>query len=124
MYKGILFLSLMVCFLSSCYKDSPNEIACTEEFRMISIKVIGDSLSDFYTLRTSTNDTIRSENFFPEANWYPVVDDNFSSKLKNSQETFVFIGKINDSVVVRENFVISADECHINKVSGVEEVEL
>jgi len=95
------------------------EIACTEEFRTVSIKVTGDTLTDFYTIRISNSDTIRiPADGYPDAYTYPVLNDNYQSVIANSQESFTFIGKINDTVVVNEAFVISADNCHIDKVSG------
>jgi hypothetical protein len=94
---------------------------CTEEYRIIDFQIMGDSLTDFYTIRQSNpTDTIRieSDRSAYGANFYPVLEDNYLPKLKNSQDTFHFIGEINQVVVVNEVFVISADQCHISKVSG------
>jgi len=49
---------------------------------------------------------------------YTVLDDNFLSELKNSEELFRFVGLIHDSVVVDEWYRISADHCHIELEEG------
>ncbi|MFZ4400208.1 MAG: hypothetical protein ACOYO1_09250 [Bacteroidales bacterium] len=121
---NIFLLTILFAFILSCnHKD---EVACTQEFRTIGITVTGDSLTDFYTIRLSTSDTLRFiyGNPFIENHWYPVLDDNYQSKIANSQESFRFVGEINDSMVVNETFIIKADACHIEKVSGRTEVSL
>ena len=106
--------------------NDKEDVPCTMEFRTIGITVTGDSLTDYYTIRLSTADTLRFiyGNPFIENHWYPVLDDNYQSKIANSQENFRFIGKINDTVVVNEAFIIKADACHIDKVSGKIEINL
>ncbi len=95
------------------------------EFRYITITVHGNVLDDFYTLRTSNGDTIRyAKNEIPGDSIYIVLNDNYQQSLKNSSDTFVFRGLINDSVVVNEPFVIKADECHIEYMSGNTEVSI
>ena len=44
--------------------------------------------------------------------------------IANSQESFRFIGEMNDTVVVNEIFIIKADECDVDKISGKREVNL
>ncbi len=102
------------------------DVPCTMEFRTIGITVTGDSLTDYYTIRLFSADTLRFiyGNPFIGNHWYPVLDDNYQSKIANTQENFRFIGKIKDSVVVNEPFIIKADACHIDKVSGKTEVVL
>lgn len=118
------FVSLLTTAgLSSC-DDSirRDEVFCTEEFRSIRIKVSGDSLTDYYTVRRSNADTIRFKQSDPvfEQN-YVVLNDNYQKKLENQQDTFRFVGK-RASGDVQEDFVISADHCHITKVSGKSEI--
>jgi hypothetical protein len=119
---AILFGSIGI-MAASCQNHDVN---CTEEFRMIGMIVTRDSLTDFYTVRVSVSDTIRFQGNigYPENNWYPVLDDNYQSKISGSQDTFRFIGETNDTIVVDENFVIKADACHISKVSGADSIIL
>ena len=120
MYKFVIGLVLI---LLSCTKH--DEVACTMEFRSVQIKIIGEELSDFYTVRLSTNDTLQFEHFFtPNEGYYTVLDDSFQSQLQGKKEQFRFIGKINNDIVVDELFMIEADKCHINYVSGKLEVVL
>jgi hypothetical protein len=55
---------------------------------------------------------------------YTVLDDNYVSKLRNTQDTFLFYGYVSYyySPVVVETYVIEADECHVQKISGKESV--
>lgn len=119
----IIGLLLIITVTYSCINDHIN---CTEEFRMIGIIITGDSLSDFYTIRVLNSETIPFNPGigFPYDNWYPVLDDGFQNVIANSQEAFRFIGVISDSIVVDEDFIISADDCHISKVSGKDSVNI
>lgn len=119
-FKNILLL--VVAFFFLCFQCD-DHVNCTEEFRFINIEVVGDPLDDFYTLRKSTGDTLRLSNVFPDSK-YAVLDDRYHPQIKNRVEDFTFIGIINDSVVVSEPFVISGDDCHIDKVKGVNTVTL
>ena len=124
--KLVSFFILMVVsilILISCTKDE--EVICTMEYRYISIDVKGGILDDFYTIRKYTGDTIRNEkdNIIGN-NSYIILSDNYQNKIKNKEEIFIFKGYITDSLVVNEQFIIKADECHINYVSGKKEINL
>lgn len=122
--KTIVSLFAIAFFLLACSKDE--EVNCTLEFRFVGLTVKGDSLHEYYTIRNATSDTLRFNqcNSFPEERWYLILDDTFSDELRNSQEDFRFVGLINDTIAVDEAYVISADECHINRVSGENEITL
>ncbi|MBD2755597.1 hypothetical protein [Spirosoma validum] len=105
--------------------------ACREEtvrtaiYSSVNISVLGDSLTDYYTIRVPNSDTIHYGNARRDnTTSYVVLDDSYQSALANSQDRFRFVGEINNAVVVDEEYVIKADECHISKVSGKEEVQL
>ena len=124
--KLVSFFILMVVsilILISCTKDE--EVICTMEYRYISIDVKGGILDDFYTIRKYTGDTIRYEkdNILGN-NSYIILSDNYQNKIKNKEEIFIFKGYITDSLVVNEQFIIKADECHIDYVSGKKEINL
>ena len=119
----LTYLAFGIVLLSCKKKD--DDVACTMEFRMVQIRVIGAPLEDYYTIRESTGDTLRHDSFSSgETEYYTVLDDNFQSVLKGKTETFRFVGIQNDLVVVNEPIVIRADACHIEYVSGKLEVEL
>ena len=124
--KLVSFFILMVVsilILISCTKDE--EVICTMEYRYISIDVKGGILDDFYTIRKYTGDTIRNEkDNIIGSNSYIILSDNYQNKIKNKEEIFIFKGYITDSLVVNEQFIIKADECHINYVSGKKEINL
>ena len=120
-------LIVVICILTlsqSCHKKPVNPTYCTLEYRTISIEVIGDTLDDFYTIRQNTGDTIRLSNNYTIGNSYPILVDNYQQQIENKTETFQFYGLIHDSIVIHEPFVIKADQCHIEYVSGNLQVTL
>ena len=118
-----ILIVVSILIVSSCTKEE--EVICTMEWRYISIDVKGGVLDDFYTIRKYTGDTIRHEkdNILGN-NSYIILSDNYQNKIKNKEEIFIFKGYITDSLVVNEQYIIKADECHINYVSGKKEINL
>ena len=116
-FSRFLVLLLLLTTASSCEEDP---IACTMDFRMVTVTVAGPALTSYYTLRAATGDTIRigQENIGGMAGIYPILDDSYQSVIEGRTENFIFRGFINDSLVVNESYGISADECHIAYVSG------
>ncbi len=115
----IIFFSVLI-FLSCKHKD---DVACTSMFASVSIEVNGGILDSCFTVRNATGDTIRFTNG-PFQNSYTVLDDNYQQMLENRQEEFKFTGFKSGNKVVDESFVISADKCHISKVSGKNSVTI
>ncbi len=121
--KLLLFLGLIFFACTSC--NQTPELPCTEEFHFVTIRVNGEPLNDFFTIRTATGDTIRhTKEFGLNNNEYVILTDNYQKYFQNSVENFIFQGFIGDSLVVNEPFVIKADLCHIDYVSGKIEVNL
>lgn len=110
-------MAFLVGTAVACEDD---QVACTMDFRMVTVSVTGPALTSYYTLRTVTGDTIRigQENTGGMAGIYPILDDSYQSILEGRTENFIFRGFINDSLVVNESYGISADKCHIAYVSG------
>jgi hypothetical protein len=81
------------------------------------------SLDDSYTTRVSTGEVIRLQQSMQNGR-YVVLDDSYKSKLQKNSDNFRFTGIRNGQKVVEETFNIAADCCHINKVSGKDEVQL
>ena len=121
--KLVMISGLIVLLIGSC--KNTQDIACTEEYRFVTITVNGAQLDNFYTIRISTRDTIRHEQEMGlDSNVYVVLTDSYQKNIQNSVENFVFHGFIGDSLVVNEPFVIKADQCHITYVSGKTEINL
>jgi len=103
--------------LNACVLSPDTPFACTEEFRMITLEISGDTLDRTYTLRNGVDTAAATKG--PEfGNVYLVLDDFYRYKIEGSQEAFLFHGYIGDSLVVVEDYIISADACHVNKESG------
>lgn len=117
----LLFLAVS---LSACDEGNQGAVNCTEEFRSSTLYVPGDPLTESYTIRISSADTIRNvgnSDLMP--GYYMVLNDHYQPNLENQQDSFRFIGKRGNDVVVREEYVFKADYCHITKVSGKDIIE-
>lgn len=53
------FCALLFFFMISCNKKENSEIACTMEFRIITVEISGPELDDFYSIQISNGDTLR-----------------------------------------------------------------
>ncbi|MCB0697676.1 MAG: hypothetical protein KDC07_09945 [Chitinophagaceae bacterium] len=128
--KRLLPLFALPFLLVACTRENNNgtgdcsKAICTLEFRYIQTSVMyknGDTviLDKYYTINTNTGDTIQDNNagLYPEGS-YTVLTDNYTNKMFNKTYNFRFIGILNNVIVVDEPFAISADCCHISKVSG------
>ncbi len=131
MKKLIVILAIPFILLSCKTKESIIDCRtaiCTLELRSISIKVKSNTLDtvaldNYYTVNTSINDTIFAAHTLIDNNgFYSVLSDNYTNKMRNKTYQFRFIGIIGSNIVVDEPFTVSADCCHISKVSGKSEV--
>jgi len=122
-FRASLLLLTAAALFQSC---DENQVICTEEFRTVEIRVIGEELTEHFTIRESTSDTIRhtDNGGFPDIYYYIVLTDSYQSSFAGSRENFRFIGKQGNLIKVNELYVIEADQCHISYVSGTTEVNL
>lgn len=117
MTKTSILLISIVCFASCQFIGSNKaEGNCTDIFKTTYITIKGLTLDDCYTLRISNKDTIRE--IIYDSNKYAVLNDRYRNALKNSTDSFHFVGLIKDSIVLIEPFIFNADNCHIHYVSG------
>lgn len=116
----VCLISFLAISLSACENGQPYQgVICTEEFRSTTLYVPGTPLTESFTIRLSNSDTIRIKgNADFRQGYYVVLDDNYQAKLENQQDNFRFIGKRGREVVVREDYIFKADQCHITQVSG------
>ena len=129
--KPITTLFILCLLLQSCVGNDKDckDVACTAIFKMITVTVIDSTqqkiqLDRYYTIKTSNNDTLDYTATTIEKGVFVVVDDNQSKSLQNTQDDFRFIGILNNTIVVDEPYVIGADCCHIDLISGSTEVTL
>lgn len=103
------------------------EAICTMEFRSLNVQIKDNAgnpvkFDEVFTLRVNTGERIRYDiNTNPDGS-YTVLDDSYQKKLSQSTAEFRFVAIKAGKELVNELYVISADCCHISKVSGKEEV--
>jgi len=102
MYKLFTVLFALLS-METCDLGNHRDVICTEMFAAVTVEVKGKALTDFYTVRTSTEEVIRHEMMFGDS-IYTVLDDNYVNELKNEQDTFIFYGYYRGVLVVEELF--------------------
>lgn len=136
MFKKI-FLLFTILLVTACSDNKLNndnsdcnliDIVCTEEFRSITLEIvdINDNpviLDSFKTTREDTGEEIESgENF--HQNFYPIINDNYQNEIAQKEINLKFTGFINNIEVLSTNYVVSADCCHIELISGKTKIVL
>lgn len=120
-----LGLSLFALTLGFTACEKTSEVVCTMEFRILQVEVNNRTLDSFYTVRTSTGETFRLTHYlWSGGNSYPIATDSLASVLRNRTENFQFRGYIGGVRVIDQTYQISADACHVNKVSGPAKIDL
>jgi hypothetical protein len=118
-----VLLSAFLFITTSCNrKTNCSGAICTEIFVSVSVLVTNSAdeavmLDEVYTVRDKTGERIDVAQGMGEG-YYAVLTDNYRSQIRNSTETFTFIGIKDGQQVVNEKYSISADCCHIDKRSG------
>ncbi len=123
---SFLFLSALILDCDREKKSDCANVACTQEFRSITIliKHISDSsafiLTTYKVLRVSDNKDITHSNIgiFENLGYYPLVDDTDRDMLRDSDVEIEFQGYVGDTLVIKKRFVVTADCCHVSLVSG------
>jgi hypothetical protein len=121
----LLLVIVLSCTKKKVYDDTENDpVMCTEEYRTYGVSIVNGSLDSCYTKRISTSEIIRyqQDNFFP--NYYNILEDSYTNKLKDQIDQFQFIGFTNGIKVIEETYTFKADKCHIYKVSGKDTIIL
>lgn len=134
MKLGLKILMITAMFsVQSClnndYTDSCEEIACTEEFRTIVVKIENPAgasiaLDDFKVIHVVNQNDITREFSASEleqmqaSGTYTLFGDEFSDDIQNFQIDIQFIGIIDGQEIVRSDYRVGADCCHVYHVSG------
>ena len=123
--KHLLFIiTALPLFFMSCKKTTTGTTdedlqVCTLIFVTESVTVSGTVLDDFYSLRLSTGDTLRLEDYNSEDQYYPILDDSSIPQTKNIEERIDFIALHGDQIL-KTPYTFTSDGCHIVKTSGLE----
>lgn len=120
-FTGFVFI-IVASIFSAC--ELVQSVGCTEEFVSVAVTVAGVELDQTYTVEMSTGDTVAQATGPFLDSIYVVLDDGYQPDLEGRTDSFRLIGLANGRVELVEDFVIGADECHIFKVSGPEQVNL
>ena len=136
MFKKIflLFTTLLATSCSDNKMDNDKsdcnliDIVCTEEFRSITLEIvdINDNpviLDSFKTTREDTGEEIESNENLHQ-NFYPIINDNYQNEIAQKEINLKFTGFINNIEVLSTNYVVSADCCHIELISGKTKIVL
>lgn len=128
---GITAIAISVYLLltaSSCKRTTEQPatgcegVMCTMMYAYVSSWVVDTAGSpvifdEVYTLRYGNGERISLEQ--PQApGGYTVLDDSYLRKLQNSKDSFTFVGIRQGKTLVQEGFWLSADCCHVKKVTG------
>lgn len=127
--KTMVVLFLCTLMLAACKKGSMGRM-CTLEYRFFNVKLLSASkdpvaLDTFYTRIVATNATFHANDVPPvaSAGYYTVISDDQQLLLPEGKDMELrFIGIKNDQVLVNEPYVFKNNGCHIEKVSGKNEV--
>lgn len=100
-----------------------DDVACTMMFAMVTAEVKDANgqpvlLDEYYTIRDKNAQKITPESQVPQDGTYVILDDSWTRQLRNTSESFHFIGKKNGIEIVNEPYTIGADCCHVDKKSG------
>mgnify|MGYP000861798077 CR=1 len=128
--KNICLLILIAIF--SCSKkdvlECPDNIACTEVFVSIGVKIVNSNNEIVNCFKTVTEiegqvNPIVNNIFDIAVGPYIILDDSQKSKLKKDGSKVIFTAyNEKDQVIAAENFVIGHDCCHVVKISGPESI--
>lgn len=124
---GVILLCVIALGCHTTRKTTcPPEVMCTRIFKSVVVQVKNTegtpvTLDDTYTVNVNTGETIRLEGT-GEPGYYIVLNDSYQKKIVNTTAQFQFIGVKNGQRVVDEPYRIGADCCHIEKVSGQNEI--
>lgn len=112
----LLGLALSLFTFTSCDDD---EVVCTAEFVEIAFTVDGSPAPDEVTATaTGQSATVLT----PTNGRYVLVDDGDREALEGSEVTYTVEGTTGSTVLFSETFVVTADACHVSKVSGPAEI--
>ena len=150
---GKVFSLLLVCHLGSCSPDAsvkqpeeqaqqttspiecPADVVCTRMFAVISatLKYPGNGpvlLDSYQIIRTSTGVdktpaiSTQEKNMYRTMGVYPITTDTYQKELANQEQEITFIGIKEGREIIRRQYTIGADCCHVKLLAGELEITL
>ena len=136
-----LFLTLLFLFIMACngHKETEQEecamVVCTEIYVTLTVSIKNTSgdiiaLDSFEVVDTNTGKNL-TENYsdpeyqyYKEQGLYPIFSDKYHEQYKNSEAVISFKGYVSNNKVVDQEFIVGADCCHVNLISGPSEIVL
>ncbi|SDC67583.1 hypothetical protein [Niabella drilacis] len=127
--KTTLVLLMGIVLLGACKKGTTGRM-CTEEYRFFNVKLqsaIGEPivLDTFYTRIVADHTAFHARNTVPDAGngYYAVLSDGQLQLLPEGKEMELrFIGVRSEKIIVNEPYIFKNNGCHIEKISGKNEV--
>ncbi|MFY0600170.1 MAG: hypothetical protein JXR03_10905 [Cyclobacteriaceae bacterium] len=132
---ALMAVTSLVC--QSC-GTTEEEVVCTDIFNQITIEVEDGSSGEFVVLDstaviTSVSLVVREAELVynptiqvggGNLNFYILASDAHISEFSEDGSKLLFLGWIENSLVVKEEFLIARDDCHIRKVTGSNKIIL
>ena len=126
--KKFFFFGLLTVVFGCSDNDNQSLTLCTTEYKVLELEITDNSdrpvaLEDFEVVDLSNETDISSEflDFTEEDGFYPVASDGLNFNGASTVD-LLFIGVLNNEIVVTERFEVGHDECHIFKISGKDKV--
>jgi hypothetical protein len=116
-----------------CERENKSDcfnVFCSKEFKILNILIKHSSdtsaviLTTYKVLRVLDNKDIThiNDEYFEKMGYYPLADDNDKEMLRNRNVEIEFQGYVENTLKVKERFVVTADCCHVYRVTGKSEV--
>jgi hypothetical protein len=115
--------------------DCPSNTACTLDFRTLMVTITDSDdrpvvLDDYMVTEVATGKDITIEptdyqwEQFREDGEYPLFSDQYSQEYQNQEVEIRFIGYVDGEEVVRADYTVGADCCHIHLVEGDTSIQI
>lgn len=121
-------LLVLFVFCTSC-QNKNNDVICTASFASFNVYVADSTgrqavLDSTITLTPSGQRLVITEIRDTSFHSYTIVDDGYQRQLANRTEVLRFLAYKAGLRVVDTPYTISADDCHVSKVSGPDSIRL
>jgi len=137
MMRNFFIVFCVLSLAATCQKqkttteDNPCEadIICTREFRVVKLQILEKDgtpvqLDSYYTRFEESKVTIDSKFSQVEEGFYPVATDAEMESIEFEGTKVRFIGVKSGKTVVKHDFILGKDCCHISLLKGEEKITL
>ena len=118
--KNLAFFFLLFLGLAACNDDDMNGVICTEDFRIVSVTIEADTLpTSVYYIEGATTANVAMDKLDGSDNVYVLMTDANQDVHEGVTKSYLVEGVDADgNQLFSETYEVSADQCHIFKVSG------